>query len=442
MSPSTLPNTWQPRLLWSALNFQPHPAQTTILHQVHLALSHKGPRFMDVTTGRQLGKTTVAEVAVWEAALMPDDAFGPPVIKIVADTYEHGRLIWDKVVQHAYGTDLLKGLVAKFDKERELLTLKTGATIQMLSSDRPQGLTGFTITFAVFDEAAFISDSALEMMMPCLAVRQGSVLAFGTAEGQGWHRTWSLRGEDANYVDHWSANFASTDNPYFPKEELITQKLLLPRRRYEQLYLAMWQSEEGAVFHNLENCILENAALDSPPEIGRRYIIGCDLARHQDFTVAYVADARTGRVIHQERYSQLEWMAQIDRIGELCKTYNRATLVADATGLGDVVIAALQSQGVDVVKYIFSPQSKDRLVQKLVLALEREEIRFPPYPDLLRELRVYETRLLPSGRVQTSAPPGFHDDCVMALALLNEGLDKGYNSDGRVSEENMGWEAL
>ena len=432
---------WRPRILWSALGFNPHPDQEKVLHQVHMALFEGGPRFMDCTTGRQWGKTTEAEVMIWTAALAPNDPFGPPVVKIVADTYEHGRLIWDKVVGHAYGTELLKPLVSKFDKERELLTLTTGATIQLLSSDRPQGLTGFTITFVLFDESAFISDAAVEMMMPCLAVRQGVAVAFGTAEGQGWHRTWFLRGQDENYKDNWSATFPSTSNPYFPMEELEVQRVLLPRRRFEQLYLAMWQSEEGAVFHNLDNCIMDRAPLTQEPEPNRKYLVGCDFGRHQDFTVAYIGDSRTGRVLHQERFTQLEWMSQIERVAELCKKYNGATLVADATGLGDVVIAALQAVGVDVVKYVFTSSSKDRLIQKLVVALEREELRFPPYPELLRELRVYETRTLPSGRQQTGAPPGFHDDCIMALALLNEGMERGYGSSERSADEFFGWEA-
>lgn len=431
---------WRPRILWSALSFVPHLKQELVLYQLYLALHRQGPRFMDCPTGRQFGKTKLAAAAAWEGATMPDDAFGPPVVKIVADTYEHGRLIWDQVVGRAFGSPLLSPLVVKFDKEREMLTLKSGATIQLLSSDRPQGLTGFTITLAIFDESAFISDAAIEMMMPCLAVRQGVALALGTAEGAGWHRTWFLKGQDPNYPDNWSATFPSTDNPYFPPEELEVQRIMLPRRRFEQLYLAMWQSEEGAVFHNIDGCIQGAVPDKLVVDKGRAYVVGCDFGRSQDFTVAYVGDARTGRVIWQERFTEAEWMGQIERVARLCRQCNDATLMADATGLGDVVVAALQEKGVDVIKYVFTPSNKDRLVQKLAVALEREELRFPPFPDLLRELRVFETRTLPSGRVATGAPAGFHDDCVMALALLNEGLNKGYGSSDRFGEEVYSWQ--
>lgn len=432
--------SWEPRVLWAALDFDPHPTQQAVLHQVAMALrpGSGSPRFLDVTTGRQWGKTLAAETALWMAMVEPPDALGrPPNVRVIADKYEHGRLIWDKFVAHAQSSPLLRPLVADFSKDRELLTLKTGATAQLLSADSPQSLTGFTLSLALVDEAAFVLDTAYEHLMPCLAVRQGVLLAFGTAEGQGWHRTLFLRGQDPNYPDHWSVTYESTDNPYFPQDELEVQKLLLPRRRYEQLYLARWQSEEGAVFHNVEGCTDDRAPLEVTPDPNREYVIGCDFGRHSDFTVAYVGDARTGRVLYQLRETMSDWMSQVERVAALSKTYNNAVVVADATGVGDAVVSILRDRGVSVIPVVFSPQTKDRLVHRLVLALEREEIRFPRYDALLRELSVYETRTLPSGRIQTGAPVGYHDDCVSALSLLNEGFNQGYGGQVRQAVEDL-----
>ena len=434
---------WEPRLLWTTLGFIPHDKQKEILQKVNEALLKKegAARFIDCPTGRQFGKTKTAVATVWMGLLAPDDDFGPPVVKVIADTFEHGRLIWDQIIGKAFGSDLLRPLVDRYEKEREILWLKNGASAQLLSSDRPQGLTGFTITLAVFDESAFISDDAIEMMMPCLAVRQGVAVAFGTAEGQGWHRTWYLRGQDNNYPDHCSMTYPSTDNPYFPPEELDVQRILLPKRRFEQLYMANWQSEEGAVFHNIDGCILSGQPLYSEPTSGHKYVFGVDFGRHQDYTVIYIGDARTGRVVFEDRFSNSDWMSQIERVEQVIRRYN-ASGIGDATGVGDVVISALQEHGVDIIGYKFTTVSKERLVQRLVVALEREDIRFPEYPQLLRELRYYERRTLPSGRVQTGAPIGYHDDCVMALALLNETYERGYGSTDRTTVESFEWEGV
>ena len=52
--------------------------------------------------------------------------------------------------------------------------------------------------------------------------------------------------------------------------------------------------------------------------------------------------------------------------------------------------------------------------------------------------------MLPSGRVQTGAPANLHDDCVNALALLNDGLWRGFGmtTEDRVGREEMSWERL
>lgn len=334
--------------------------------------------------------------------------------------------MWDMFLRQLYGDELLRTLLDSYNRDRELITLTSGARLQKMSSDRPQGLVGHTISLAVIDETPFVKDDALEMLLPCLAVRQGVVLGFGTAEGSGWHRTWHIKGLDNDFPDHWSASYKSTDNPYFPESELEVARLQLPERRYRQLYLAEWQTSEGGVFRNISGCIMKEAPLHCDPEPGRPYIIGIDLGRYSDWTVIYVADARTRRVVHQERMSNADWLAQLETIDRIYKWYNKGTVIADSTGAGDVVVRLMQDKDIDVVGITLTPQMKERVVQKLVVSMEREDIRFPDYKELVRELNLMDTKTLPSGGVRLTAPSGYHDDCVIALALVNWGLQMGY----------------
>ena len=441
-----MPTNWEPRVLWAMLGFEPHPAQHQVLQVVADALRHKvgAPRFLDVVTGRQWGKTMAAEVSLWMALTEPDDEFGPPAAKVISDTYAHGLLIWDKFIQHAYNSPYLSKMIQSYDKSRELLTLTTGASAQLLSTDNPQSVTGYTLTFALVDEAAFVNDKAMEHLMPCLAVRQGVVLAFGTAEGVGWHRAWYIMGQDPNYPNHRSYQFPSTSNPYFPPEELDTQKAILPERRFRQLYFAEWQTEEGAVFHNIEGCVLKGESLDGQAYDKRRvYVAGADFGRHTDWTVVYVADARTGRLVYQSRFRYHDWMAQVEMVMKVLKDYGNPSVICDATGVGDAVVDMLRERGADVVPVVLTPSMKEKIVGRLVVAIEREDVRFPEWPELVQELKLYETRVLPSGKTVTSAPVGFHDDCVMAFALVNDGMWRGFgrNAEDKVAVEHIGsWE--
>ena len=48
---------------------------------------------------------------------------------------------------------------------------------------------------------------------------------------------------------------------------------------------------------------------------------------------------------------------------------------------------------------------------------------------LTNEMKRYEYQIMPAGGISYGAPSGFHDDCVIALALAN---------DGRWQQESVG----
>jgi hypothetical protein len=51
--------------------------------------------------------------------------------------------------------------------------------------------------------------------------------------------------------------------------------------------------------------------------------------------------------------------------------------------------------------------------------IENQQITIPPIPELINELKLYGYKTTPSGNVQYGAPEGYHDDCVIALALAS-----------------------
>jgi hypothetical protein len=59
------------------------------------------------------------------------------------------------------------------------------------------------------------------------------------------------------------------------------------------------------------------------------------------------------------------------------------------------------------------------------VSVEQQRLTIIPDETTLRELEAYEVRALPSGANRLSAPPGRHDDCVIALALCHWGMGRG-----------------
>ena len=54
----------------------------------------------------------------------------------------------------------------------------------------------------------------------------------------------------------------------------------------------------------------------------------------------------------------------------------------------------------------------------LMVAVEQRRVMWPATWDVLTaEMKRYEYEIGPTGQVSYSAPSGYHDDCVMTLAL-------------------------
>src|SRR5438105_11846158 len=55
------------------------------------------PQIFAENMGRRFGKTTLGEKLLWQGLFAPEDRFGPPVVRMTADTEEHARKIWDRL---------------------------------------------------------------------------------------------------------------------------------------------------------------------------------------------------------------------------------------------------------------------------------------------------------------------------------------------------------
>jgi len=105
-------------------------------------------------------------------------------------------------------------------------------------------------------------------------------------------------------------------------------------------------------------------------------VIGCDVAKHTDFTVLIAMDAASGRCFAMERFNHLDWPVQKERIAEFVRRHG-GRLIMDATGVGDPVYDDLRLVCPDVEAFKFTAGSKVALVQRLIVAVEQRAISWP-----------------------------------------------------------------
>jgi hypothetical protein len=330
----------------------------------------------------------------------------------VAPTFELSEIGRDKIFEVG------RPELFNFDKEkkaRKILPLITGAEIQFKSADNPTSLLGKGVALLVIDEAARIPDDVYyRTLRRTLLDHEGNCIAISTPKGKNWfYRLW-LKGQDSLQPNYASFSFPTSANPFIPKVEIEKARDDVPELIYRQEYMAEFLEGASSVFRNIDVCATGQS---EEPIQGLQYIIGTDVAKYQDFWVNTVIKRRTKQVVAFDRSNKLDWNFQKERLKILAEKYNHAQIVIDSTGVGDPIFEDLTRMELNVEPYQFTSKTKRPLIENLALLMEKQEVSFPPIPDLLNELKSFEYELTSGGNLRYSAPQGFYDDCVISLAL-------------------------
>lgn len=388
------------------------------LHENQMKVFASSARFVALNCGRRWGKTWFGATKVIVAALRkPGGTFW-----LVSPSYSQVEIMWRMVE---------KLLPKKYIKQTYLgkmcIELKNGATIWAKSSEKYDNLRGEGLDGVVMDEAAMMHpDAWFKVIRPALMDKMGWALFCTTPRGKNWYHKLYKKGVkgDAKYRANWeSFTFSSYDNPYLERSELEEITEDLSELEYEQEILAIFLSDGGTVFKNLDSCTRSHILGEYVP--GRVYTMGVDLGRHQDFTVITVGDTFTKEVVYFERFNKTAWAYVRSRIKSAFLAYGKPPVFLDTTGIGDAIQEDLEKDGVTIVSYKFTLESKKELVKRLSIAFHNCDIFIPNNPVLREELESFTYTQTDAGNIKYAAPKGYFDDCVCSLMLCNYGMNGG-----------------
>ena len=284
-----------------------------------------------------------------------------------------------------------------------------GATVWFKSADKPDSLFGEDVRAAVGDEVTRWKEDAWFALYTTLTATGGRAKLIGNVKGRKNFAYQLARKAEAGEPD-WGHHRLTADDAIaggvLDAAVIEQAQRDLPASVFRELYYAEASEDAGNPFgiDAIRTCI---APLSTAPVA----VWGWDLAKSVDWTVGVGLDA-SGAVCRIERW-QTPWDATKARIR--LATGNTPALV-DSTGVGDPVLEDLQRHGGSHFRgFKFSAESKQKLMEGLVVAIQQGEIRFPSGP-IVAELEAFEYEYTRTG-VRYSAPSGMHDDCVCALAL-------------------------
>jgi hypothetical protein len=363
---------------------EPHDNQQKILDS--------DARFRVVMCGRRFGKSELSQIEIISSALMGNS------VAYITPTYQLAKTFFAKLIKIIPFENNKSDLIINFPNE---------GSVQFYTGERLDSLRGRKFHLVVIDEASYIpnlEDGWLNSIRPTLTDYKGRAIFLSTPKGKNYFYSLYLKGLESE-SDWQSFKFTTYDNPYIDKNEIDDASRQLPLAVFEQEYNANAMENASNPFGNnfITSCVKTMSTLPVA-------YYGIDLAKSVDWSVIIGLDVN-GDVCHFDRF-QKDWKQTRETILLIDKN---KPIVIDSTGVGDSITEDLQRYFNSMFGFKYTSTSKQQLMEMLSSAIQKGEIGFPD-GMIKEELDIFEYQFTNTG-VRYSAPQGFHDDCVNALAL-------------------------
>lgn len=379
--------------------------QIPALHSAQTRVKDEARRFNCVDCGRRWGKSLMG----CELAMLPAIACEP--VGWFAPSYKYLIEIWQELKRR------LAPVLLRSDSQERRLELRGGGLIEMWTLEDQNAGRSRAYKRIIVDEAAMVPnlmDMWQANIRPTLMDRLGDAWFFSTPKGRnGFWQFWQ-NGQDAANAEWASWKMPTASNPYISPSEIEAARKSLPERIFAQEYLAEFLEDAGGVFRKV---MAAATSTETPPIAGHAYVMGCDWAKLADFSVFTVIDINERRQVAMDRFNQVDYAIQTDRLKALAERYKPQVIMSETNSIGEPILERLQREGLPVRGFVTTNATKAQIIEGLALAFERGELAILNDPVLVGELQAYEMDRLPSGMTRYSAPEGMHDDTVMSLAL-------------------------
>lgn len=386
------------------------------LYPYQTAILDSPARFTVTIAATKCGKTASHIVWLFEQALQ---CKANQSVWWVAPTFYQAKIAFDRMKVQISDRGFYKA-----NETNLIITLVTGAKIYFKTAEKPDNLFGDDVYAFVFDEYTRAREAAWFALRSTITSTGGKGKFIGNAKSKkNWGYKLAMKakgGEDKEFeffkiTAYDAANCGMMTKDGRPMiEEIESAKRALPESVFNELYLAE-ASEDGSNPFGLKYiAAICHPTLSSMPSI----CYGIDVANKFDSTSIIGLD-RLAYMSHYHNFTRTGWPHVIGTI----KSLPRSPMAQDSTGVGDPVLSDVQQSNDLIEGYIFTEQSKQRLMEGLAVAIQSRKVMISDDGDVINgtgklrhQLEQFEITYTRTG-VKYSAPEGEHDDDVCALAL-------------------------
>lgn len=328
----------------------------------------------------------------------------------VAPVSDQARIAFSRVKQ-----GLTPGSFTARESPTPSIHLISGPVLSFKSADNPDSLYGEDVYGCIVDEASRARQDAWYAVRSTLTATRGPCVLIGNVKGRrNWFYEFCRRVENGQEPNGHFSRITwrdAVEAGVLDLEEIEDARRNLPENVFRELYEAVASDDSANPFGEGHILACMNQGLSKKPSVA----YGVDLAKKQDWFVVIGLD-EDGAVAHFSRWQHLPWPDSIARVRNIVGEDVPALI--DSTGLGDPVLDTLQVEHGNFFGFQFTGPSKQRLMEGLAVGIQSHELGFPDGP-IKNELLSFEYEVTRTG-VKYTAPEGYHDDCVCALALARQ----------------------
>ncbi len=307
------------------------------------------------------------------------------------------------------------------------LKFPNGSVVYIMGADNPDSLRGPNPRGVVLDEFDDMKEEVWSAIIQPIMIANPNAWTWfvGTPKGRrglfrkAQYAIEQMRVEaDGGKKSEWFYYLLkASESGIIPKDQLEEAKKTTTEDFFKQEYECEFLEGAGTFFKGLEYVLWDAKGEDAQIHPKKRYKIGGDWAKVNDYTVFMPLDLTTFKVLPYERFNQIDYNLQKSRAEATYLRYNKARFTMDHTGVGIPIFDDLVKKIPTLEPFDFTEQSRKDLLENLKMKIEERTIRIPDDEILLNELKSFQYQMTDRGKIRIACPDNQHDDTVMALAL-------------------------
>jgi hypothetical protein len=381
---------------------QPHEKQAEIVE----ACLDESIFFVVAIIGRQFGKTTIAEnLAIYWSLNQPDQ-----VVYWVSPTDSQAQKVYKEIVNAIIESGCIKS--KKMPKGDTEIVFTNGSKILFRSAASEDSLRGQSVDYMIMDEAAFIKKDTVEtILLPMLNVRGKKCLFISTPKGKNFLYEYFLNGQK---LDKWkSLRYSTYDSP-FANEELINmfRETLAPKLFQQEVEAEFVDS--SSIFNNISDVMCLEPINEPQPD--ERYFAGIDIGFINDASVLSIVN-KDGNLVKYYRWDNIEAPELMNEIVEINKKWKFIKVLIESNNQGLTIYQDLRRRMSNIEEFSTNSKTKPEIINRLIHLFNTQEIKLVIDDYLRIELEAFIFKQNNNGNIKFMAESGFHDDCVMSLAI-------------------------